>query len=162
MINLRKASDKDCRLIWKWSRDPAVRAESFVSDPIPYHDHVEWFSQRISDPDCYLFIAEYSGHKPIGQIRFELDGNDATVSISLDQNFRNKGYGPTVIALACQNIFDTTKANLIHAYIKKGNIASTSAFKKAGFIFSGVALMKGQEATHLILEKKKSQNEESY
>jgi UDP-2,4-diacetamido-2,4,6-trideoxy-beta-L-altropyranose hydrolase len=154
MINLRKASNKDCRLTWKWSSDPVVRAESFVSDPIPYHDHVEWFKQRISDPDCYLFIAENSDHKPIGQIRFEIEGNDATVSISLDQEFRNKGYGSTIIALASQNIFKITKANLIHAYIKKHNTASTSAFKKAGYIFSEAALIKGQHADHLILEKK--------
>ncbi len=155
MITLRKASDKDCRLIWKWSSDPIVRAESFVSDAIPYRDHVEWFKQRINDPDSYLFIAENSDHKPIGQIRFDLEGHDATVSISLDQKFRNQGYGSTVIDLASQNIFKITKANLIHAYIKTSNTVSTSAFEKAGFIFSGAAIIKGQHAAHLILENKK-------
>jgi hypothetical protein len=46
--------------------------------------------------------------------------------------------------------------NVIHAYIKKGNIVSASAFKKAGFIFIEDALIKGQHAVHVILEKKKS------
>jgi len=161
MIKLRKASAADCRRIWQWSSDPAVREESFISDPIPYHDHVEWFKKKISDSDCYLFIAEEGDNKPIGQIRFELTGHHATVSVSLDQKFRYKGYGSKIIALASQDIFATTTTNLIHAYIKRGNIASTSAFKKAGFIFSEEVRIKGKDAVHLIL-KNKSRNEPSY
>ena len=157
MIKLRKASAADCRQIWQWSSDPAVRAESFISDPIPYRDHVEWFGQKIGDPDCYLFVAEDGEHQPIGQIRFELAGQNATVSISLDQKFRHKGYGSKIIALASQDIFATTQANLIHAYIKRGNRASTAAFIKAGFIFLEAVQMKGQDAAHLILEKKEPQ-----
>ena len=153
MIRIRKASAADCRRIWQWSSDPAVRAESFISDPIPYQDHVEWFKKKISDPDCYLFIAENGDNQPIGQIRFELAGHNATVSVSLDQKHRHKGYGSKIIALASQNIFATTPTNMIHAYIKLSNTVSTSAFKKAGFIFSKTLQMKGQDAVHLILDK---------
>jgi RimJ/RimL family protein N-acetyltransferase len=156
MINLRKASAKDCRLIWKWANELEVRALSFASDAIPYDDHIKWFERKINSPDCYLYIAENSNDKPVGQIRFELEGNNATISISLDRKFRNKGYGSKMIALASQNIFENSKVNVIHAYIKKGNIVSASAFKKAGFIFIEDALIKGQHAVHLILEKKKS------
>ena len=62
MIKLRKASTKDCRLIWKWSNDQEVRTESFASDPIPYQDHCKWFESKITSPaasrfqDCMAFL----------------------------------------------------------------------------------------------------------
>ena len=154
MIKLRAVSNKDCRLIWKWANDPDVRAESFSSETIPFNDHVKWFESKIGNPDCFLYIAEEPSQVPIGQVRFELEGHDATISISLDRKFRHKGYGSMLIALASQNIFAVSKASVIHAYIKAGNFASASAFKKAGFIFQENRVIKGQRATHLILTKK--------
>jgi len=156
MIKLRKVSEKDCRLIWEWANDPEVRAESFTSKAIPYNDHVKWFEGKINDPDCYLFIAENSKRKSVGQVRFELEGNDAIISISLDRKFRGKGYGSIIIALAAKKIFEISEVKVIHAYIKKGNIASMSAFQKAGFIFLENAVINDQHAGHYILEKKKS------
>ena len=153
MINLRKASAKDCSLIWKWANDSQVRAESFARDAIAYNDHIKWFEHIINSPDCYLYVVENSNGKPIGQIRFELEGNDATISVSVDRKFRNKGYGSKIITLASQNIFKISKATVIHAYIKKENSVSASAFRKAGFIFLEEALIKAQHAVHLILEK---------
>ena len=154
MIKLRAASNKDRRLIWEWSNDPDVRAESFSSEAIPFNDHVKWFESKIGNPDCFLYIAEDSSQTPIGQVRFELEDNDATISISLDRKFRHKGYGSMIIALASQNIFAVSKASVIHAYIKERNFASASAFKKAGYVFQENKVIKGQKATHLILTKK--------
>ena len=162
MINLRKASAKDGRLIWQWANDPQVRAESFASDSIPYNDHIKWFERKISNPDCFFYVAENSNANPIGQIRFELEGQDAVISVSLDRKFRNQGYGSIIIVLASKKLFQISDANVIHAYIKKGNAVSLLAFKKAGFIFMEDALIKDQHAVHLILEKKKHSNEASY
>jgi UDP-2,4-diacetamido-2,4,6-trideoxy-beta-L-altropyranose hydrolase len=39
MITLKRATQEDCRLIWKWANDPDVRAASFSSKPIPYDTH---------------------------------------------------------------------------------------------------------------------------
>jgi len=154
MIKLRKVSEKDCRLIWKWANDPEVRAESFTPKAIPYNDHVIWFERKNNDPDSYLYIAENTDRKSVGQVRFELEGNDAIISISLDRKFRGKGYGSIIIALASQKIFEISEVNVIHAYIKKGNIASKSAFQKAGFIFLENAVINDQQAGHFILKKK--------
>ena len=156
MINLRKVAVEDCRLIWKWANDPLVRAESFASDAIPYNDHVEWFKSKIKSPDCCFFIAENSNEKPFGQIRFELEGKEAVASVSLDREFRNKGYGSKIIALASKKLFQISDVNVIHACIKKENVVSASAFIKAGFIFLEEALIKKQRADHFILKKKKS------
>ena len=156
MINLRKAAVEDRRLIWKWANDPLVRAESFASDAIPYNDHIEWFKNKIKSPDCYFFIAENNDEKPIGQIRFELKGKEAVVSVSMDQEFRNKGYGSKIIAFASKKLFRVSDVNVIHAFIKKGNAVSTSAFLKAGFILLEEVLVKDQLAVHFILKKKNS------
>jgi RimJ/RimL family protein N-acetyltransferase len=156
MIKLRKVSQKDCRLIWKWANDPEVRAESFTSKAIPYSDHVIWYERKINDPHCHLYIAENSDRKPVGQVRLEIEGNDAVISISLDRKFRGKGYGTKIIALASQKIFEISGVNFIHAYTKKGNIPSKSAFQKAGFIFLENTVINDQHAAHFILEKKNS------
>lgn len=156
MIKLRKVSEKDCRLIWKWANDPEVRAESFTSKAIPYCNHVVWFERKINDPDCHLYIVENSDRKPLGQVRLEIEGNNATISISLDREFRGKGYGTKIIVLASQKIFKISDVNVIHAYIKKGNIASELAFQKAGFVFLEDAEINDKHAGHFILEKKKS------
>lgn len=42
MVNLRKAEQSDMDLLFEWANDPAVRKNSFRSDPIPYADHVKW------------------------------------------------------------------------------------------------------------------------
>lgn len=156
MMNLRKASAKNGELILKWANDPEVRAESFTSNAIPYNDHIKWFEHIISSPDCYLYIAENSNGQTVGQVRFELEGSNATISISVDRKFRKKGYGSMIIALASKKLFQVSNADVIHAYIKKGNATSVSAFKKAGFIFLEELLIEGQQAERFILEKKKN------
>ena len=154
MLNLRRVSEKDSRLIWKWANDRAVRAVSFSTDTFLYEEHVKWFETKLDDQDCYFYIAENKHKAPVGQARYDIAGNDATISVSLDRNFRGKGYGPKLIQLASRTIFKKTDVQVIHAYIKKMNTASLKAFKTAGFIFVKDTVIRRQIASHLILLKK--------
>ena len=137
MIKLRQASRKDCEMIWQWANDPEVRAVSFAPEPIEYDNHVKWFEARLSDADCRMYIADDIAANrppaPLGQIRFELKGREAVISISLDRKFRGQGHGGRIIALASRAFLASSDAQTIHAYIKKDNPASLAAFKKAGF-----------------------------
>ena len=153
MLNIRPASKKDCQLIWKWANDPEVRAVSFSSEAISYEQHVRWFALRLKDIHCFFYIAETATHEPIGQIRYELDGNEATINISIDQQFRGKGYGSSLIKLASKKFFNASAAQIIHAYVKADNELSLKAFKKAGFRDAGTATVNAHSAIHLILKK---------
>jgi RimJ/RimL family protein N-acetyltransferase len=159
MIKLRLVSDEDCRLIWQWANDPDVRVVSFSEDSITYENHVKWFETKLNNPNCYFYIAVNREHAPIGQVRFDLKGNQATISISLSRKFRGQGYGSKIIELGSQKIFEVSNVDVIHAYVKKENVISLKVFQKAGFmVFDDDTTIDEQQAFHIIREKK-SDNE---
>lgn len=153
MFKLRRVAREDCKLIWTWANDPEVRAVSFSSEAIPYADHLTWFESKLNDPTCYFYIAEDKNNEPVGQVRYDREGNEATISISLDKKFRGRGYGPSLLRLASQRFFEICDAEVIHAYIKEGNEASIGAFKKAGFNAIGARRKNNYKIYHLVLRK---------
>jgi UDP-2,4-diacetamido-2,4,6-trideoxy-beta-L-altropyranose hydrolase len=150
-IRLRQVGEGDVRLIWEWANDPAVRAASFSSEPIPWEQHRQWFRAKLNDPDCVFYIAIDEEETPIGQVRYDVSGHEAVVSISLDVNFRGKGYGSAIIEFAARKLYRTVGAKLIHAYVKTDNEASISAFLKAGFKKMEPTTVCGQPVVHLAL-----------
>ena len=153
MLLLRRAEEGDCRLVWDWANDPDARAVSFSSVPIPWENHVNWFRSRLADPRCIFYIAIDPEGAPVGQIRYEIDGNEAVVSISIDRQCRGKGFGNAIISLASQKLFEVSDVAVIHAYTKPENTASIRAFIKAGYKDVGTSNVHGHEATHLTLQK---------
>lgn len=39
-ITLRQVREEDCSLLREWANDPAVRTAAFLSDPIPWEEHL--------------------------------------------------------------------------------------------------------------------------
>ena len=153
MITLRPATEKDCNMVWRWANDPGVRAVSFSKDDIPYDMHGKWFKKKLINPKCVFFIAETINQEPVGQVRYDLVGSEATISVIVDENYRGQGYGSQIIAHASGRIFDTGCVKAIHAYVELGNHSSVNAFKKAGFKSIEITTVKNQPANHLILSK---------
>jgi RimJ/RimL family protein N-acetyltransferase len=157
MIKLRRATRKDCRLIWQWANEPEVRAVSFAPEPIVYEDHVKWFETKLNNADCCIYIADdiaaNSDLSTVGQIRFDLQEEEALISITLDRKFRGQGRGAQIIELASRTFLASSDAKIIHAYIKKDNTVSLAAFKKAGFSSLKSVLVANQAAHHLILAR---------
>jgi len=150
-LRLRRVRDSDCRQLWEWANDQSVRAASFVTDPIPWKAHVAWFAGKLRDPAVQIYIAIDRAENPIGQVRFEQDGADATISVALDRNFRGMGLGSTSLDLAVRRFFrERPSAQLVHAYIRPGNEHSVRAFMKAGFEQAGATVVGEQPALHFI------------
>jgi UDP-2,4-diacetamido-2,4,6-trideoxy-beta-L-altropyranose hydrolase len=153
-IRLRPVQADDCRLLWEWANDPDVRQASFSSAPIPWEQHTHWFTSKIASPKCILYIALSDNNTPIGQVRYDIDGDEAVISISLAHQFRRQGYGSYILQKASQQLFECTPVHTIHAYVKQDNQASARAFVKAGYEEQGVTMMHGCQAIHLALQKK--------
>jgi UDP-2,4-diacetamido-2,4,6-trideoxy-beta-L-altropyranose hydrolase len=148
LLSLRTVAVEDDRLLWQWANDPHVRAMSFSSAPISWEKHVSWLGQKLTTPGCYLWIASYQG-LPIGQVRFDqTERVEANISISLAPETRGKGYGQSLIQIACQKLFQETDIHTIHAYIKVDNSASIHAFEACGFIRVDSVCIQGCEAFH--------------
>jgi len=152
-ISLRVARKGDCRLLWQWRNDPRVRRSSFSTGMVRWDEHVKWFESKLNDSQCVIYIAMTKSRVPIGQVRYDLRGNHAAVSVSLDQQFRGKGYGSSVLRLASQKLLKARSVRFIHAYVKRGNKASVAAFAKAGYKRKGTTKFHGYAATHLLLDR---------
>jgi len=152
-LHIRELRESDCEQLWEWANDPDVRAVSFSLEPISWEKHVEWFQLKLNEPNCVFQIATTGREIPAGQIRYDLDGDHAVVSISLDREFRGKGYGSLLIWHSAQELFHTMPVTTIHAYVKQGNEASVRAFQKAGYRKLGQTTIRDQEAVHLVLSR---------
>ncbi|BAY60649.1 glycosyltransferase family 28 protein [Calothrix brevissima NIES-22] len=153
MLKLRLACSEDCQLLWEWSNDPEVRAFSFSTKPIPWEDHVEWFQSRLHSSNTILYIGVAKNDLPVGQIRYDINGDEAIISISIDKKFRHQGYGYKLIHLGCKKIFSNSHISLIHAYIKNDNQASIKVFSKAGFKKIGITKIREYPAFDLVLSR---------
>lgn len=134
LLDLRPAAARDCQLYWEWANDPAVRASSFSSQPIQWDDHKAWFAGRLADPASYLYLALDGEGRPIGQVRFEVDGDTADTNVSVAPNQRGRSWGGALIDAAARRLFQESAVTSIEARIKPHNSASRSAFDDAAFV----------------------------
>jgi UDP-2,4-diacetamido-2,4,6-trideoxy-beta-L-altropyranose hydrolase len=148
-LKLRRARDGDCRMLWEWASDASVRAAAFSSAPIPWEDHVKWFARKLCDPNCFIFIGLDNENLPIGQVRFDMQSqHEAEIDVSINKSSRGAGYGSLLIDMAVKELFEITRVQFVHAFIKLDNSGSISAFRKANFKHSGSKTVGGVAAGH--------------
>jgi UDP-2,4-diacetamido-2,4,6-trideoxy-beta-L-altropyranose hydrolase len=134
-LKIRRATQADCRLLWEWANEPGVRASAFSQQSIGWEEHVAWFTSRMADPTCTIFIAEDGQGKPLGQVRFnEKPDETAEIDVSVASEFRGKGYGSWLIQCAIeQYLAFGHRVSELRALIRSENGASARAFERAGF-----------------------------
>jgi RimJ/RimL family protein N-acetyltransferase len=132
-VSFRLAGEKDCKRIWKWRNDRTTREASFNSNPILYTEHKRWFSRRLKDPKCCIFIVSTSYGKEVGYVRFEISDEEAEISVGIDKDERGRGYGAAAIQNASDHLLKIKPIHRIIARIKRDSPASIGAFTRAGF-----------------------------
>jgi RimJ/RimL family protein N-acetyltransferase len=85
-------------------------------------------------------------------VRFDIEGREATISISLDPAQRGKSLGTLLIWAACRKLVRESNVERIIAFIKPDNVASVRAFEKAGFVKAGETTIHGQRALRFEFE----------
>jgi len=153
-LRLRHVRTEDCQMLWKWANDPYVRAASFSTAAIPWAVHVSWFSSKIGDKKSRIFIAEDDQGNPVGQIRFDIDGREAEMNISLAKEKRGSGFAVPAIEAAVHELLAEVDCDRVHAFVKPENIASMKAFQKAGFVQTGRKTVRGSLALHFVCSRK--------
>lgn len=152
-LSLRPAGEADRELLFRWANDPAARGVSFTSVPIPWEDHVRWFDAKRADPSCALYVA-FAEDLPVGQVRFDARGDEAVISVSLDQAFRAAGYGMRLIREGSRRVLaERPGLRRIHAFVRPDNRASERAFAKAGYAPGGTTEVEGCCALDLVLRR---------
>ena len=152
-LELGPVTEADCGLLWEWANDPATRANSFDSAPIPLERHKEWFRAKLQDHHCRFWMATNKNLGKIGVVRFECNGAEATISVSLAPQARGKGYGKKLIRSSCERMFASSEIDLVRALIRPANKASVCAFEGAGFSRDADTMVKGQPAEQFLLHR---------
>lgn len=130
---LRKACEEDMNLLFEWANDPKVRQNAFHTEAIPYEEHQKWFYGLMKDEKRvqYIFMEE---NKPVGQIRFTIEGDEAVIGYSIASGMRGKGYGRKLLSLAQEEFFASyPMVKKLIGQVKKENMASKKCFTDSGF-----------------------------
>lgn len=130
-LRLRPAVAADCHYYFALANDPAVRRQSFHSEPIAWATHQAWFAARLASPATRLFVLDADG-LPVGQIRFDCDADEAAISYALDPLVRGRGWGTRLVGLGLERML-ALGAQRIRAEVKPDNAASIAVFERLGF-----------------------------
>lgn len=133
MVKLRKATLDDMDILYLWVNDPVVRNNSFNVESVSYKNHQKWFKRIMNDNAVYQFIL-IDDKTPVGQIRLNVDGDEAEIGYSIAREYRGKGFGRAILQL----IVDEVRTNLpnikkLVAKVKPDNTVSNSLFKSEGY-----------------------------
>ena len=133
MVFLRKVEKNDMDLLFKWANDPVVRSNSFNTEPIPYENHVKWFNKMMEDPTVLQFVL-MDEDTPVGQIRLNIDVDEAEIAYSIGSEYRGKGYGYRILQLVAEDIKSNhSEIKRLVAKVKPENKASNTLFVKEGY-----------------------------
>lgn len=132
-IEIRVARQDDAERLFVWRNHPAVRAASRKPDVINREDHQNWLASVLASPDRLLLIGQREG-LPVGVVRFDIQGDEAEVSIYLVPDIKQPGQGRELLQSA-EYWFaaNRPKVNKISACVLGGNERSQRLFLGAGY-----------------------------
>ena len=135
MIKIRKVKAEDCKDLFKWRNDKTTIKMSHNSHEIPWNEHKKWFNATINDSNKLIFICEDSfNYSKIGVVRFDINKDNAFISINLSPIMRGKGKSSLCLNASVNKFIKLFPDVLsIHAEVKKENIVSSKLFIKCGF-----------------------------
>lgn len=156
-LTVRPANANDALTYFAWVNDPVVRSSAIHSEPVDMTTHLKWFDRRLSDVNTHLYVLE-AGDLPIGQVRFERHGEEATIDYSLDVLVRGRGWASQLLKLGIEAL-NSSRPTILNATLKPENAASAATFIRLGFVEQVVD--RGYGNRHFQLPSLALQKEES-
>src|SRR3989344_633252 len=131
--------------LFRLANQPSIRSASLTSQKILPLDHNKWLANKLVDKNCFFLVAKYNSQL-VGQIRFDRsDASDASpvLSISLDKNYRQMGFGSRLLSSGLQKLtLYWPEAKSVKAFVKIENKPSQKFFSKNNFIMTGMTSQK--------------------
>lgn len=132
-LYLRNASIEDLEITYTWANHPHTRQYTFNQKFISPEEHSNWFIKKISEKNC-VYKLLVLGDKPVGSIRFDINGDEGLISYLVAPNKTGKGLGTKLLELSVLGLENERKdIKSIKGLVKKENIASIKIFEKSGF-----------------------------
>lgn len=133
-FKIKLAQIEDMEDIFNLSNDELVRKNSFNQNKILWENHQNWFNNKIKDNNCIFYVIKDQDNNLISQVRFDKQGDEADISISLSPNFRGKGLASKILKITSEKVINEYSIKKINAYVKIENAVSKIVFEKAGYI----------------------------
>lgn len=132
-IKIRVAVQEDSKDLFEWRNHPTVRAVSRNAEMIDWESHQGWFGSALNNPDRVLLIGQRDG-LPVGVVRFDLQGDEAEVSIYLVPGIQRAGQGGYLLRSA-ERWFAANRPEVqkLRAHVLGGNERSIRLFVGAGY-----------------------------
>ncbi|MBC8052971.1 MAG: UDP-2,4-diacetamido-2,4,6-trideoxy-beta-L-altropyranose hydrolase [Sphingobacteriaceae bacterium] len=137
-LNIREASVRDCKLLFNWANDKAVRDSSIRQETITLDGHQKWFYAKLNSKQTKISILEFFGI-PVGQIRYDQIDSGWEMDYSIDSDYRGMGLGNKIIEMT----IDGFVKDGIKAVVKNENERSNKIFENFGFT-KGDVIMKDE------------------
>lgn len=135
---LRKLQKEDIIEVFTLSNQDYVRRYSINNTEIKWEDHKVWFNNVISSNDNVFYVVTNHTGEFLGQLRYQVVGKSATVSISFCKAIAGKGLSKNLMRESL-NLIEKEKAVLeeVIAYVSIENNASIKLFENLGFTLIG-------------------------
>ena len=134
----RPARRADAQLLLRWRNDEAVRAMSHSMREVAPAEHAAWLARVLADPDRTLLVVEREG-EPVGTVRFDREGGEATISATVAPEQRGRGVGVRAIRESTElELAARPELGWAVALVKAENAASQRAFERAGYVRAGL------------------------
>jgi UDP-2,4-diacetamido-2,4,6-trideoxy-beta-L-altropyranose hydrolase len=152
-LTARRADASDAELLRQWRNDPETRRRSFTKASVSAAEHRSWLQTRLASDRAAIWIFSDAG-VPVGQVRVDIDGDVAEVSIVVAPERRGRGHGKAMLSEAMGLLHRDFGSRLrARALVLDDHEASLRTFKACGFRVVGPAARDdGQRATVLELE----------
>lgn len=132
-IFLRPALAKDSESIWRWRNAEEIRRYAFDNRPIPKLQHDRWYEAVLHNPSRLLLIGECEG-QAVGVLRYDIQGEEAKVSVYLAPGMQGRGYGTELLRSGSRWLREHHPTICrVNAEVMPANESSTHAFLKAGY-----------------------------
>jgi spore coat polysaccharide biosynthesis predicted glycosyltransferase SpsG/RimJ/RimL family protein N-acetyltransferase len=141
-IEIRVARQDDSDQLFKWRNHPTIRAASRKPDVINWEYHQKWLASVLASSNRLLLIGHREG-LPVGVVRFDIQGDEAEVSIYLVPDSKQPGQGRELLQSA-EYWFAANQPGVskISAYVLGSNERSRRLFLSAGYQFESMSYSK--------------------
>ncbi|AJD92135.1 hypothetical protein JMA_28180 [Jeotgalibacillus malaysiensis] len=131
---LRNVTNEDMKPVFELSNEDYVRKHSINQSKIEWSDHKNWFKQMIQSEDHVFYVVTDETGQFLGQIRYQLEGSSATVSISLGRALAGKGMSGKLMSESISKLQREKKEiTQIIAYVSEDNLLSKKLFERLHF-----------------------------
>lgn len=132
-IQVRPATTADADALFAWRSHDSVRSASRQSGAIERSEHDAWLGRVLADADRSLLIGERRG-TPVGVVRFDVQAQQAEVSIYRVPSSTERGAGPGLL-LAAEAWLRQRRPDVgtVTAEVLAGNERSHRLFRSAGY-----------------------------